>query len=185
MGVSPIPIEENRVNLNNKRIAVLAENDFEDLELWYPLIRLREAYAETIVVGLGETQYTGKHGLVVPADASAEDIDPQTLDGIVVPGGWSPDKLRRNASLLKLVRDVAENGKMIASICHGPWVLISARIVSGRTLTGVIAVKDDIEFAGGQYVDEEVVVDDNFVTSRTPRDIPAWGRAIVAYLGSN
>ena len=173
------------MSLNGKRIAVLAENDFEDLELFYPLIRLREARVETVVVGLGEPAYTGKHGLVVPTDASAEDVDPGTLDGIVVPGGWSPDRLRRYSSVLNLVRSVSEAGGMIASICHGPWVLISARIVDGRTLTGVIAVKDDIEFAGGRFVDEEVVVDGNFVTSRTPRDIPAWGRAIIDYLGSS
>ena len=170
------------MDLTGSTIGVLAEKQFEDLELLYPLIRLREARASTLVIGLGESSYTGKHGLSVPVDATAGDVDPAGLDGIVVPGGWSPDYLRRDRRILDLVSHVSSAGKMVASICHGPWVLVSAGILRGRTLTGVVAVKDDIVNAGGTFVDQEVVVDGNLVTARTPRDIPAWGRAIISYL---
>lgn len=172
------------MKLIGKRVAVLAETDFEDLELLYPLLRLREEGAQAIVVGMGATSYRGKHGLEVKVDAVSADVDAASLDGVVVPGGWSPDRLRRDAAVLSLVRTVSERGRMVASICHGPWVLVSARILKGRRLTGVIAVKDDIENAGGTFIDEEVVIDGNFVTSRTPRDIPAWGRAIVEALAA-
>ncbi|MEY4266690.1 MAG: protease [Pseudomonadota bacterium] len=172
------------MNLKNMRIAVLAERDFEDLELWYPLLRLREAGAETVVVGMGEASYRGKHGIEVKVDRQIADIGTETFDGIVVPGGWAPDRLRRDPAILALVRRVFEQGRMIASICHGPWVLISARICAGKRMAGVVAVKDDLEYAGAVFVDEEVVIDGNLVTARTPRDIPAWGRAIVAALAA-
>lgn len=167
------------MKLIGKRVAVLAETDFEDLELFYPLLRLREEGAQTIVVGMGASSYRGKHGVEVKTDAVAGDVDAASLDGVVVPGGWSPDRLRRDPAILSLVRTVNERNRMVASICHGPWVLISAHILKGRRLTGVVAVKDDVEYAGGTFIDQEVVLDGNFVTSRTPRDIPAWGRAIV------
>ncbi len=172
------------MKLAGKRVAVLAEADFEDLALFYPLLRLREEGAQTVVIGLGASSYKGKHGVEVKVDALPGDVDPAGLDGIVVPGGWAPDRLRRDPALLSLVRTVFERNRMVASICHGPWVLISARILGGRRLTGVIAVKDDIAFAGGHSIDEEVVVDGNLVTSRTPRDIPAWGRSIVHALAT-
>lgn len=173
------------MDLTGKKIAILAAANFEDLELFYPLIRLREARATTLVVGMGETSYPGKHGLVVPVDVTAGDVDSSTLDGIVVPGGWSPDWLRRDPRVLDLVAQVFSRGKMVASICHGPWVLVSANILRGRTVTGVVAIKDDVINAGATFVDREVVIDGNLVTSRTPRDIPAWGRAIVDYLAAH
>ncbi len=172
------------MDLKGMRVAVLAERDFEDLELWYPLLRLREAGAETVVVGMGETAYKGKHGIEVKVDRQVADVSAESLDAIVVPGGWAPDRLRRDPAILALVRSVFEQGKVIASICHGPWVLISARICAGRRMAGVVAVKDDLEYAGAVFVDEEVVIDGNLVTARTPRDIPAWGRAIVAALAA-
>jgi protease I len=172
------------MDLTGMRVAVLAERDFEDLELWYPLLRLREAGATTVVVGMGEASYRGKHGIEVKVDRQIADIGAEAFDGIVVPGGWAPDRLRRDPAILALVRSVFEQGRMIASICHGPWVLISARICAGKRLAGVVAVKDDLEYAGAVFVDEEVVVDGNLVTARTPRDIPAWGRAIVAALAA-
>ena len=172
------------MELEGKRVAVLAERDFEDLELWYPLLRLKEAGAEVVVVGMGESTYKGKHGVEVKVDATPREVSAVSLDGVVVPGGWAPDRLRRDPTVLSLVRDVFNRGKLVASICHGPSVLISARILQGRKVTGVIAVKDDIEFAGGTYIDAEVVVDGNLVTSRTPRDLPAFGREIVKALAA-
>lgn len=170
------------MDLTGTTLAFLAEKQFEDLELLYPLIRMREARATTIVIGLGQSSYTGKHGLVVPVDATIGDVDPSTVDGVVVPGGWSPDWLRRDQRVLDFVTAVHKKGGMVASICHGPWVLISARIVRGRRLAGVVAVKDDLVNAGAEFVDNEVVVDGNLITARTPRDIPAWGRSMVEYL---
>lgn len=170
------------MNLTGTTVAFLAEKQFEDLELLYPLIRMREARARTIVIGLGQPSYTGKHGLAVPVDATIGDVDPDTVDGVVVPGGWSPDWLRRDQRVLHFVSAVFKNGGMVASICHGPWVLISANIVRGRALAGVVAVKDDLVNAGAEFVDSEVVADGNLITARTPRDIPAWSRGMVEYL---
>ena len=170
------------MELTGMRIAVLAERDFEDLELWYPLIRLREAGAQTVVIGMGAPSYQGKHGIEVKVDCTAAHVTADSLDGLVVPGGWAPDRLRRDPVLLALVRDVFQQGKVVASICHGPWVLISAKICAGKRMTGVVAVKDDLENAGAVFVDQEVVIDGNLVTSRTPRDIPAWGRELVKAL---
>ena len=172
------------MELMGMRIGVLVEREFEDLELWYPLLRMKEAGAETVVIGLGWPSYKGKHGTEIKPDCTPKEISADSLDGLIVPGGWAPDRLRRDAGVLLLVRSVFEQEKVVASICHGPWVLTSARICKGRRLTGVIAIKDDIEFAGATYIDQEVVVDGNLVTSRHPLDIPAWAREIVKALAA-
>lgn len=170
--------------LAGKRIAVLAEANYEDLELWYPLLRLREAGADTFVVGTGSSDsYLGKHGLQVKVDAEADTVSAGQFDAIIVPGGYAPDRMRRYQSVLKLVKDADEQGKIIGAICHAPWVLISAQILRGRTITCVKAIKDDVVNAGANYVDREVVRDGNLITSRTPDDLPAFGAALVAALG--
>ena len=172
------------MELKGMRVAVLVERDVEDLEFWYPLLRLKEAGAETVVAGMGWPAYKGKHGIEIKPDCTVKDVSADSIDGIVVPGGWAPDRLRRDPVVLALVRDVFNQGKMVASICHGPWVLISARICAGKKMTGVIAVKDDLEYAGAVYLDQEVVRDGNIITSRHPLDIPAWGREIVNALAA-
>jgi protease I len=169
------------MTLAGKRVAVLAEANFEDLELWYPLLRLKEAGAEIFVVGTGSSDtYVGKHGVPVKVDAEADTVGAAQFDAVIVPGGWAPDRLRRYPSVLRLVKEADEQGKVIGSICHGPSVLISAQILKGRTITCVKAIKDDVINAGANYVDKEVVRDGNLVTSRTPDDLPAWGAALVA-----
>jgi len=172
------------MTLQGKRVAVLAENMYQELELWYPLLRLREAGAETLVVGTGSaTTYTSKHGYPVDVDAVAGELTAADVDAVVVPGGYAPDLMRRYPGMVSLVRDAFEQGKVVAAICHAGWLLVSAGILRGKKATCFFAIKDDLVNAGAIYVDEEVVVDGNLITSRTPMDLPAFCRAIVDALG--
>jgi protease I len=171
------------MELTGKRVAVLAEELYEDLELWYPALRLREAGAEVKIIGSGSAPtHPSKHGYPVTVDASAADVSADDFDALVVPGGYAPDKLRRYPAVLDLVRQVFEQGKVVAMICHAAWVPISAGILKGRTVTCVPAIKDDVVNAGATYVDREVVVDGNLISSRRPADLPAFCRAIIAAL---
>jgi len=167
-----------------RTILVLVGPEYEDLEVWYPKLRLEEAGFEVKLAGLGEGTYRGKHGYPCPVDGSIADFPAADLDGLVAPGGWAPDKLRRDPEVLRRVREVHEAGKMVASICHGPWILISAGIVRGRRMTGSLGVRDDLVNAGARWVDEPAVVDGNVVTARVPKDLPAFGRAMLGVLGS-
>jgi protease I len=171
------------MELKGKRVAVLAENLYQELELWYPLLRLREAGAETFVVGTGSAErYESKHGYPVAVDVAAGDVSADEVDAVVVPGGYAPDRMRRYPAVLDLVRGAFEQGKVVAAICHAGWVLASAGVLEGKRATCVYAIKDDVINAGATYVDEEVVVDGNLITSRTPSDLPAFCRAIIAAL---
>lgn len=171
------------MDLKGKRVAVLAEDDYEDLELWYPVLRLREAGAKVTVVGTGSKQtYESKHGYPVTVDTQADRAFHSDFDAVIIPGGYAPDRLRRHPSVLTLVREVFAQGKIVAAICHAGWVPISAGIVRGKRLTSFSAIKDDLVNAGAEWVDEEVVVDGNLITSRTPDDLPAFPRAIIEAL---
>ena len=172
------------MKLVGKRAVVLAENDYNELELWYPLLRLREAGFEVQVAGTGsDLTYKSKHGLPVDAAASAENVRAQDVDVVVIPGGYAPDRLRRYPAVLKLVREAFEQGKVVAAICHAGWVLASAGIAKGRKLTSVAAIKDDMINAGATWVDQEVVRDGNLITSRQPGDLPAFMEAILKASG--
>jgi protease I len=171
------------MELTGKRVAVLAEDHYENLELWYPVLRLREAGAEVTIVGpKAGVAYASKEGYPAKADVSMEDARPSEFDAVIVPGGYAPDRMRRHQAMLRLVRDAFQAGKVVASICHAAWVPISAGIVKGKTMTCVSAVKDDVINAGANYVDKEVVVDGNLISSRTPPDLPAFCREIVKAL---
>jgi len=171
------------MGLEGKRVAILAENHYQELELWYPLLRLREEGAEVVVVGTGSAKaYTGKYGYPVAADAAAKEVSADDFDAIVIPGGYAPDLLRRYKSILDLVREAFERGKVVAAICHAGWVLVSAGILKGRKATCFSGIKDDLINAGAAYLDQEVVVDGNLITSRVPDDLPAFCRAIIAAL---
>ena len=170
------------MSLKGKRIAILAEDMYEDLELWYPYYRLVEEGAEVKIIGPEAKEYQSKHGYPVRAEFAAGEVKANDFDGVVVPGGYAPDKLRRYPKILDLVRGIFEKGGVVASICHGPWVLISAKIMQGKKTTAVIALKDDLENAGAIYLDKEVVIDDNLITSRSPLDLPAFLPAIIAAL---
>jgi protease I len=167
------------MRLAGKRVIALVEEDFEDLELWYPVLRLREEGAEVVVAGLGAQTYHGKYGLPAEPDANVDDLDMRDFDAILVVGGWAPDKLRRSERVLELVRDADADGKLLGVICHGGWVPASAGILKGRTMTCTPGIKDDVINAGAEYVDEPVVVDNNLVTARRPPDLPAYGAALV------
>jgi len=171
------------MSLEGKRIAVLAEDYYEELELWYPLLRLRGAGAEVVLVGTGSADtYTGKHGYPVTVDVAADEVQASDFDAIVVPGGYAPDRLRRYPVVTSLVREMFEQGKVVASVCHGAWVPISAGIVRGRKATCFSGIKDDLINAGASYVDQEVVQDGNLITSRVVDDLPAFCQAIISAL---
>lgn len=167
-----------------RRIAVLVEKFYEDLELWYPVLRLREAGHQVTIVGpkAGET-FTSKHGYPAKSEAAAADLKAADFDAVVIPGGYSPDHMRRTPAMVQLVTDAARQGKILAAICHGPWMLCSARCLSGKKVTGFFAIRDDVENAGGEWVDAACVRDGNLVTSRTPDDLPAFMKGILEALG--
>ncbi len=171
--------------LSGRRVAVLAENMYEDLELWYPLIRLREAGAEVSVVApAAGAAYKSKHGIEVRADLSAEDADAGRFDAVVIPGGFAPDYMRRSEAMVSFVKEASDRGKVVAAICHAGSMLVSAKVLSGRTVTCFKSIKDDVINAGGNYVDREVVRDGDLITSRVPDDLPAFCAEIIAALST-
>lgn len=171
------------MSLRGKTVVILGEDQFEDIELLYPQYRMIEEGATVLLVGSGGAKsYSGKHGISVAVDAQAADIDPARVDAVIVPGGYAPDRMRRHADMISLVRNVFDQGKLVASICHAPWVPISAGIVRGKRMTGTVSVRDDVVNAGGLWVDQEVVEDGNLISSRGPRDLPAFMRAIISYI---
>ncbi|HYV97695.1 MAG TPA: type 1 glutamine amidotransferase domain-containing protein [Gemmatimonadaceae bacterium] len=167
-----------------KTIAMLVGPEYEDLEVWYPKLRLEAAGHKVPLVGLGEQSYHGKHGYPCPVDLSIADLSAADLAGVIAPGGWAPDKIRRDDKVLKLVRDVHKAGGLMATICHGPWIFISADIVRGKRLTGSLGIRDDIINAGAIWEDAAVVEDGNLISSRAPRDLPKFGEALVKWLAS-
>ncbi len=175
--------EREAMSLQGKRVAILAENNYEDQELWYPYYRLKEAGADVVIVApeAGQT-YVSKHGYPVTSDMASKDASANDFAGVVVPGGFAPDRLRRDPELRRFVNELNNQGKLIAAICHAGWMLISARILQERTVTSVGAIRDDMENAGAVWIDEAVVVDGNLVTSRTPADLPVFLPAIIAGL---
>ena len=167
------------MRLAGRKIAVLCGPDYEDMELHYPRYRLIEEGAEIVVAGIGAADYRGKKGYPVTVDAHVTDLNPNDFDAVVIPGGYAPDHMRRSEDLLRFVRDVHDQGKTVATICHGPWVTVSAGIMKGRRATCVPAIKDDVINAGADYTDCPVVVDGNLITSRRPDDLPAFALAII------
>lgn len=166
-----------------KTAAVFVEDLYQEMEVWVPAYRLREAGLKTVFVGTGKPEYKSKLGYPVKADVDVKDVKASEVDVLVVPGGFAPDYLRRHEAVSRLVRDVDRAGKPIGAICHALWVLCSAGILKGRRVTSFFAIKDDVVNAGADWVDEEVVVDRNLVTSRRPDDLPAFCRELVELAG--
>ena len=171
------------MELDGKKVVILVEELFNDHEFWYPYYRLREAGAQVVVVGSGSAgKYTGKSGTQARPDAAADQVSPPEFDGVIIPGGYAPDHMRRYPAMVKLVKDLFEARKVVAAICHAGWMLASAEVLAGRKVTSFFAIKDDLVHAGATWVDQEVVVDGNLITSRTPDDLPAFMRAVIETL---
>jgi len=170
------------MSLKGKKIAILAGPEYEDLELHYPYLRLVEEGAEVKVLAVRKEVIKGKHGLSMMADLPVTEAKSDDFECVVIPGGWAPDRLRRSTEVLDFVKDLYKEGKVIAAICHGPQVLISAGILEGKRITCVSAVKDDVANAGAEYVDAPVIRDGNIITSRVPGDLPFFCREIIEAL---
>ena len=173
------------MSLKGKRIAILVEQDFEDVELMEPLKAMKNAGAQIFIVGSGsQTSYQGKRGkATIKVDIDADKVRAEDFDAVIIPGGYAPDKMRLHQSMIDLVRKAHDLGRVIAAVCHGPQLLISAGIVSGRRLTSWPSVAIDLKNAGAIWVDEPLVKDGNIITSRRPSDLPVFNRAIIQALG--
>ncbi len=166
--------------LQGKRAAVLVEQMYQEMEVWYPVYRLREAGCKVTLVGpeAGQT-YPSKLGYPAKSDKAARDVSANDFDLLVIPGGYSPDHMRRCEPMVRLASTMAEQGKVVAAICHGPWLLCSTQALKGRRATCFFSIKDDVINAGATYADQEVVRDGNLITSRKPDDLPAFLQAIL------
>ena len=170
-------------SLDNIQILCFVGDDYEDLELWYPKLRLEEAGATVVLAGqIAGHKYIGKNGYPAVSDTDVADMNAADFQGVIVPGGWLPDKLRRDAHVLKLVSDFEAQGKLIASVCHGPWIDISANVVRGYKYTSTPGIKDDVINAGAEWIDAPLVVDRNHVSSRRPSDLPDFCKGILQVL---
>jgi protease I len=167
------------MDLHNKRAAILVEQQYQELEVWYPYYRFKEAGCKVSFVGpeAGVT-YPSKLGYPAKSDKAAKDVSPDDFDILVIPGGFAPDFIRRNEAMIRFTSNMAEAGKIVAAICHGPWVLCSTQALKGKKATCFFAIKDDVSNAGAKYTDAEVVRDGNLITSRKPDDLPAFMQAI-------
>jgi protease I len=171
------------MTLAGRTVLLLAADDFEDTELLYPLYRLREEQVRVTVAGLDEQPVRGKKGHgPLAVDTTVDQVAEASFDALVIPGGYAPDKLRRSAAVLSLVRAFDTAGKPVAFICHAGWVPISAQILKGRRATSVAAIRDDMVNAGVDWVDEATVVDGNLISARTPADLGPWMKALLAAL---
>ena len=168
-----------------KTLLTLVDDIYEDLELWYPMVRVQEAGYGMRVAGLELKTYRGKHGYPAASDLLLSEARSEDFCGLLIPGGFMPDKLRREQKVLDLTREFFEQGKLVAFICHGGWIPISAKILGGKRVTGSRGIKDDLENAGGIWVDQPVVVDGSLISSRTPRDLADFGKAMVEFLAKN
>jgi protease I len=168
---------------SQKRIAILVEDFYQVLEVWYPFYRLQEEGFKVLVIGSGtKSQYASKEGYPIEVDASIGEVKSKDFDAVIIPGGWAPDFLRRHEKIVKFVRDLYERKRIVASICHGGWLLVSAGILKGKKATSFFAIKDDLIAAGALFQDKDVVVDHPLITSRKPDDLPRFVQEIIKKL---
>jgi protease I len=170
-------------DMSRGKIALLVEDVYNDQEFWYPYYRFIEAGYQVVVVGTGrQAVFNSKFGVPVKPDIVSDQVNPAEFAAVIIPGGYAPDKMRIDQGMLKIVRQLYGSGKVVASICHAGWVLVSAGILKGKKATACVMIKDDLVNAGAEYVDQEVVVDGNLITSRVPDDLPAFCREILKKL---
>ena len=179
--VAAVPGVDYKASMQTNILAFL-DDHYEDLELWYPKLRLEEAGYLTRLAAPALRTFTGKHGYPAQADLLINDAQSADYRGLLIPGGFMPDKLRRDPKVLALTREFFEAGKLVAFICHGGWIPISAGILRGKRATGSLGIKDDLENAGAIWLNEPVVLDDNLISSRTPLDLAAFAKAMVQFL---
>ena len=170
------------MSLKGKTVLLLVEDLYQELEFWYPYYRFIEEGARVLVAAPQKKDYHSKYGYPVTVELLASDVKVNEIDAISIPGGFAPDYLRRYPHVVNLVKSAFEKGKIVAAICHAGSVLVSANILRGKKVTSFMAIKDDIINAGAEYLDQEVVVDGNLITSRKPDDLPAYCQAIIAAL---
>lgn len=170
------------MSLTGKNVAILLEQVYEDPEFWYPYYRFKEAGAKVTVIAPEIKEYKSKHGYPARADLAAADAKAGDYDAVIVPGGFSPDYMRRSPGMVNFLKQAYEQGSIVAAICHGPWMLASIGAADGKKMTAFFSIMDDIVNAGAIFVDDEVVRDGNVITSRTPKDLPAFCREIISAL---
>jgi len=173
------------MELKDRKIAVFIAELYEDLEFWYPLLRMKEAGAEVESIGPKSAEYRGKHGLSGKADIGIEKASPDDYDALIIPGGYAPDHMRRSSGMVDFVREINSGERVIAAICHGPWMLASAEIIEGKEVTSFFSIRDDLIHAGANWADREVARDGNIITSRMPGDLPAFCRAVIEALAAS
>jgi protease I len=176
--------EENMDTLRGKHIAILAEDQYEDLELWYPKLRFSEAGARVTVIGPEKKTYQSKHEYPVQADQSIHEVKADEFDAVVIPGGYAPDRMRQTPAMVDFVRQMAVQKKGVAAICHAGSMLVSADLVGGKRVTSWKSIRDDLVHAGGRFEDAPVVRDENIITSRMPQDLPAFCRTVIEFLSN-
>lgn len=167
--------------LEGRKIAILLENAFQDLELWYPYYRMKEEGADVTFIAPTTQEYKGKFGYPAKADLTIDEAKTEDYDAVIIPGGFAPDFMRRNTKMVDFVRNMCEAGKLVAAICHAGWMLASADIIRDKKVTSFSAIKTDMVNAGAQFIDQEVVQDGNIITSRCPDDLPAFCREIINF----
>ncbi|MCP0913310.1 MULTISPECIES: type 1 glutamine amidotransferase domain-containing protein [Legionella] len=167
-----------------KSVGIFVENEYQELEFWYPYLRLQEEGIKPVIIAPEKKTYKSKLGYGVEPDCTASEAEDKEFDAIIIPGGYAPDKMRTHQAMLNIVKSTYEKNNIVAAICHAAWVLISAGVISGKKATCFHTVKDDVKNAGGHYLDETVVVDGNIITSRQPSDLPAFCKKIIEKLKS-
>jgi protease I len=167
------------MKLRGKKIALFIEDMYNDREFWYPYYRMKEEGAEVKVIGPRKATFTAKEGITAEADVAISEARPEDFDALIIPGGFAPDLMRRTRAMVDFVAGMHSQGKIVAAICHAGWLLASAGIAKGRTVTSFFAIKDDLVNAGANWVDKDVVRDGNIITSRKPDDLPAFSRTII------
>ncbi len=171
--------------MNTSRVAILIANEYQEMEVWYPYYRLLEEGCQVAIAGPEmEETYESKYGYKATSDISYMALDAREFDAVIIPGGYAPDHIRRSREAVEFVRRMDEGGKLVAAICHGGWLLCSARIIEGRAVTSFSAIRADMENAGGEFRDEETVVDDNLITARKPDDLPTFTKEITDRLNA-